>query len=266
MTKISLDFETYSECDIKSAGAWVYAKDKSTRVICMAYAIENEEPKLWLPNQPFPDFIKNPNNYEIHAWNSFFEWVIWTHVLKQPPPPITQWHDTASLASAMALPRALGNCGYVLGMPDNLLKDKRGYFLIQKLSKPNIKNNDKVLLREMYDYCMQDVVTERAIAKKLYKLNSTERKVWELDQIINIRGIKVDRPKIKDAIHVYENVQNKLKDKIIKITNLDNPNSQKQFLGWLLDKGLLIDNIQKATLKSVLNSPDKFGVHEAISL
>ena len=266
MTKISLDFETYSECDIKSAGAWVYAKDKSTRVICMAYAIEDEEPKLWLPNQPFPDFIKNPNNYEIHAWNSFFEWVIWTHVLKQPTPPITQWHDTASLSSAMALPRALGSCGYVLGMPDDLLKDKRGYFLIQKLSMPNIKNNDKVLLREMYDYCMQDVVTERAIAKKLYKLNSTERKVWELDQIINIRGIKVDRPKIKDAIHVYENVQNILKDKLIKITNLDNPNSQEQFLGWLLDKGLLIDNIQKATLKSVLNSPDKFGVHEAITL
>ena len=266
MTKISLDFETYSECDIRSAGAWAYSKDKSTRVICMAYAIENEEPKLWLPNQPFPDFIKNPNNYEIHAWNSFFEWVIWTHVLKQPTPPITQWHDTAALSSAMALPRALGSCGYVLGMPEDLLKNKRGYFLIQKLSMPNIKNNDKVLLREMYDYCMQDVITERAIAKKLYKLNSTERKVWELDQTINIRGIKVDRPKIKDAIYVYEKVQNILKDKLIKITNLDNPNSQKQFLGWLLDKGLLIENIQKATLKSVLNSPDKFGVHEAITL
>jgi len=266
MTKISLDFETYSECDIRSAGAWAYSKDKSTRILCMAYAIENEAPKLWLPNQPFPDFIKNPNNYEIHAWNSFFEWVIWTHVLKQPTPPITQWHDTAALSSAMALPRALGSCGYVLGMPEDLLKNKRGYFLIQKLSMPNIKNNDKVLLQEMYDYCMQDVITERAIAKKLYKLNSTERKVWELDQTINIRGIKVDRPKIKDAIYVYEKVQNILKDKLIKITDLDNPNSQKQFLGWLLDKGLLIENIQKATLKSVLKSPDKFGVHEAITL
>jgi DNA polymerase bacteriophage-type len=266
MTKISLDFETYSECDIRSAGAWIYAKDKSTRVLCMGYAIEDEAPQLWLPNQPLPDFIKNPNNYEIHAWNSFFEWVIWTHVLKQPTPPITQWHDTAGLSSAMALPRALGMCGTVLGLPDDQLKSKRGYYLIQKLSIPNVMNGDKALLKEMYDYCLQDVVTERAIAKKLYKLNDTERKVWVLDQKINIRGIKVDRPKLKDAIYVYENVQDKLKTELIKLTDLDNPNSQKQFLGWLLDKGLLVDNVQKATLKSVLDSPDKFGTHDAIKL
>jgi len=266
MTKISLDFETYSECDIRSAGAWVYAKDKSTRVLCMGYAIEDEAPQLWLPNQPLPDFIKNPNNYEIHAWNSFFEWVIWTHVLKQPTPPITQWHDTAGLSSAMALPRALGMCGTVLGLPDDQLKSKRGYYLIQKLSIPNVMNGDKALLKEMYAYCLQDVVTERSIAKKLYKLNATERKVWVLDQKINIRGIKVDRPKLKDAIYVYENVQDKLKTELIKLTDLDNPNSQKQFLGWLLDKGLLVDNVQKATLKSVLDSPDKFGTHDAIKL
>ena len=266
MIKISLDFETYSECDIRSAGAWIYAKDKSTRVLCMAYAIEDEAPQLWLPNQPLPDFINYPSLYEIHAWNSFFEWVIWTHVLKQPTPPITQWHDTAGLSSAMALPRALGMCGTVLGLSDDQLKSKRGYYLIQKLSIPNVMNGDKALLKEMYDYCLQDVVTERAIAKKLYKLNATERKVWVLDQKINIRGIKVDRPKIKDAIYVYENVQDKLKSELIKLTDLDNPNSQKQFLGWMLDKGLLVDNVQKSTLRLVLDSPDKFGTHEAIKL
>jgi DNA polymerase len=232
----------------------------------MAYAIEDEAPQLWLPNQSLPDFINYPSLYEIHAWNSFFEWVIWTHVLKQPAPPITQWHDTAGLSSAMALPRALGMCGTVLGLSGDQLKSKRGYYLIQKLSIPNKLNGDKDLLREMYDYCLQDVVTERAIAKKLYKLNATERKIWVLDQKINIRGIKVDRPKIKDAIYVYEKVQDKLKVELIKITKLDNPNSQKQFLGWLLDKGLLIDNVQKATLKSVLESPDKFGTHDAIKL
>ena len=165
MNKISLDFETYSECDIKSAGAWAYAKDASTKVLCMAYAEGDEDPKLWLPNQPIPNFLRKPNDYEIHAWNSFFEWVIWTHVLKLPAPPISQWYDTASLASAMALPRSLGGCGYVLGMPDDQIKSKRGYYLISKLSKPNKLNGDRRLLAEMYDYCMQDVITERAISK-----------------------------------------------------------------------------------------------------
>ena len=266
MNKISLDFETYSECDIKSAGAWAYAKDPTTRVLCMAYAEGEEAPKLWLPDQPIPNFLRRPNDYEIHAWNSFFEWVIWTHVLKLPAPPISQWYDTASLASAMALPRSLGGCGYVLGMPDEQSKNKRGYYLITKLSKPNKQNGDKNLLAEMYDYCLQDVVTERAISKKLYSLNKTERLVWELDQKINIRGIHVDKQKVKKAIKIYTEAQNDLIDKLRNLTRLENPNSQKQFLGWLLDQGVLVDNIQKATLKGLLEEPDKHGVHKAIHL
>ena len=266
MNKISLDFETYSECDIKSAGAWAYAKDASTKVLCMAYAEGDEDPKLWLPNQPIPNFLQKPNDYEIHAWNSFFEWVIWTHVLKLPTPPISQWYDTASLASAMALPRSLGGCGYVLGMPDDQIKSKRGYYLISKLSKPNKLNGDRRLLAEMYDYCMQDVVTERAISKKLYTLNETERQIWEMDQKINIRGIRVDKPKLKKAIKIYRKAQDVLTDKLKKITDLENPNSQKQFLGWLLNRGVLVDNIQKATLKEILGEPDRYGVHEAIKL
>ena len=137
MKKISLDFETYSECDIRSAGAWAYAKDESTKVLCMAYAIEEEAPQLWIPGQAIPAFIKNPSGYTIHAWNSFFEWVVWTYVMKFPAPPISQWYDTASLASAMALPRALGMCGSALGMSDGQSKSKRGYFLIQKLYQSN---------------------------------------------------------------------------------------------------------------------------------
>ena len=266
MKKISLDFETFSECDIKKAGAWVYSKDKSTRVICMAYAVDDQAPNIWLPKDRYPDFLIHPEKYEIHAWNSFFEWVIWTHVLKLPTPPISQWHDTAGLASAMALPRALGACAIALGMPENKLKDKRGYYLINKLSKPNKLNKDKTLLEEMYNYCIQDVITEQAIAKKLYKLNPTERKIWELDQIINIRGVKVDRPSVKDGIYLYEKHQKTLKDNLIELTGLENPNSQKQFLGWLLDKGVLVDNVQKSTLQNVLNSPDDFGVHEAVNL
>ncbi len=266
MKKISLDFETYSECDIKKAGAWAYAKHKSTRVICMAYAEGDSKPNIWLPKDRYPDFLKNPDKYEIHAWNSFFEWVIWTHVLKLPTPPISQWHDTAGLASAMALPRALGSCAIALGMPENKMKDKRGYYLINKLSKPNKLNGDLQLLEEMYQYCIQDVITEQAIAKKLYKLNPLERKIWELDQTINIRGIKVDRPTIKDAIYLYEQQQNILQNKLIDIKGLDNPNSQKQFLGWLLDRGVMVDNVQKSTLQNLLSRPDQFNVHEAVKL
>ena len=33
-----LDFETRSHCDLKTRGAYAYATDPSTEVICMSYA------------------------------------------------------------------------------------------------------------------------------------------------------------------------------------------------------------------------------------
>lgn len=233
----------------------------------MAYAYEEEPVQLWVPGQELPAFMQNTaTDYHIHAWNSFFEWVIWTHVLKLTPPPITQWTDTAALACAMALPRALGQCGEALKLPQNLQKNKRGYYLIRALSIPNDKNGDPYLTKEMYEYCKDDVTTEREISKRLYKLNPTERKVWELDQTINIRGIKVDKPTIGKALSVYAMAQADLKGRLKELTGLDNPNSQKQFLGWLQDKGVSVENTQKSTLQSLLEEKDTYGIHTAVKL
>jgi DNA polymerase bacteriophage-type len=266
MVRVSIDFETFSECDIRSAGAWAYAIHPSTRVLCMAYAYGDDEVQLWTPEDDLPDFVMNPSGYHIHAWNSFFEWVIWTHVLKIPPPPIEQWTDTAALACAMALPRALGQCAIALQLPQDKQKDKRGYYLIRMLSIPNEKNGDPTLTQEMYDYCVKDVEVEREISKRLYKLNPTERKVWELDQKINLRGVKVDKPSIGKALNVYAMAQEDLKGRLKELTGLDNPNSQKQFLGWLQDKGVSVENTQKATLQEVLLHEDTHGVHRALKL
>jgi len=267
MTKVHFDFETYSECNIFDAGAWAYAEHPSTRVLCMAYTYGEDDPKLWLPGDKLPCFMKDgATDYELHAWNCFFEWVIWTHVMKIPTPPLSKWHDTAALASAMALPRALGNCGEALGMGEGVSKNKRGKELIKLLSIPNKKNGDPALLREMYEYCKQDVVAERAISKVLLPLNETERRVFILDQIVNIRGIGADVKTVSKGINLYEQAQRETRDKLKQITGLDNPGSQKQFLDWMVDKGLIIDNCQKATLQAVLGVNDAKGVHEAIRL
>ena len=46
---IYLDFETYSEADIKKCGAWRYSIDKTTEILCMAFAINDEQVELWTP-------------------------------------------------------------------------------------------------------------------------------------------------------------------------------------------------------------------------
>lgn len=268
MIKVSFDFETYSECNLKKRGLWPYAMDPSTRVLCVGYAYADEPAQIWVPDsgEEIPRFFRGPEDYELHAWNSLFEWAIWTHVLKMPTPPMEHWHDTAALAGAMALPRALGNCGSALGISADKAKNKRGYDLIKMLSIPHKKNGDPDLLQEMYQYCMQDVVAERAISKKLYKLVEKEREIWVLDQLINIRGIGADVGLMDNAIQIYAEAFEELLFKLKSATGLSNPNSPKQFLDWLVDKGHIIDNVQKGTLTELIDGMDTYGTHEAIKL
>ena len=125
-----IDFETFSEVDLKKVGAWSYSRHPSTEVICTAYAEENEAPRLWVKGSPLPNFVttfgKSPETGGLHAWNSFFEWCIWHNTLNWPGTPISRWSDTAAKALALALPRKLGGCGAALNLPQDSQKDKRG--------------------------------------------------------------------------------------------------------------------------------------------
>jgi len=51
---ITMDFETYSECDIFKAGAYAYADHNTTEVLCLAWALGDESPALWTPDMPLP--------------------------------------------------------------------------------------------------------------------------------------------------------------------------------------------------------------------
>ena len=48
---ITIDFETYSEADLKKVGAYKYAEHPSTEILCMAYKFpeDPEQVYLWTP-------------------------------------------------------------------------------------------------------------------------------------------------------------------------------------------------------------------------
>ena len=48
-----VDFESYSEANLKKAGAVAYSLHPSTDIICMAWAAGAHK-GLWTPGQPFP--------------------------------------------------------------------------------------------------------------------------------------------------------------------------------------------------------------------
>lgn len=260
--KINLDVETYSEADLKKVGAWAYSLHPSTEVICMANANDDGEPVLWLPFEGTPNVVKHlsDENSTLHAWNSFFEYCIWVNVLKWPTPNITQWHDTAAQAAALALPRALGACGEALGLPQDSLKDKRGKYLIQRLCKPNRgkRIQDTDLLNEMYEYCKQDVIAERAIGNTLRPLSPSERNVWKLDQTINIKGVPIDRDSVDITIDLIDQEKTKLNEEVAHITEgaLIAVSQRVKVMDYIQSLGYPLIKFDKAYLSEVLKDDD----------
>ncbi|WP_026318133.1 DNA polymerase [Algicola sagamiensis] len=259
MQTVSLDFETYSEFDLKSGGVWGYSKHESTALLCMAYAYGDEEPQLWLPGEALPEFVRNPTQFMLCAWNSFFEWCLWHHTMGWPEAPIANWTDTAAHAAALALPRSLEGCGKAIGLPSDQQKDKQGKRLIQMLCKPfrGKRIQDPDMLRSLYDYCKQDVVAERAIGKLLRPLSAKERQVWELDQKINIRGMCVDMEAVGHARAMMKPVKETLNDEVKQLTNgeLQNVSQIGDVKQYIRELGYPLEAFNKEYLAQVMKDP-----------
>lgn len=265
MVAISIDFETYSECDIKTAGGYNYAAHPSTEVICMAWAIDDEDPQLWLPDDVFPQRLADAisEGAEVWAWNAAFERAVWEHwgtrngmTYIRPH----QWNDTAALAAILALPRALGQCAQVLSVSEQ--KDTRGRYLIQRLCQPyrGERRRDPELLDELYAYCKQDVRTERAIKNLLlpYKpMSERERQVWLLDQEINWRGLRIDAANVRNAIELIYQTAEKLNARAQEISGgvLPDVGSRARVMAWAQSRGYTLTGYDKSAVLEALADP-----------
>jgi DNA polymerase len=105
-------------------------------------------------------------------------------------------------AAYNGLPLSLDLCAKAL--PElGIVKDKPGHALMMRMSRPRMWGKTPDLdtwwhldepsrFDTLCAYCAQDVRVERAISTKLKPLPPRERKIWELDAEINIRGMLLD--------------------------------------------------------------------------
>ena len=190
-----VDFETRSACDLKTAGVYNYAQDASTEVLCMSYAFGEDEVQTWLPNQPFPEAVRNHTGM-IYAHNAAFERLIFWYVL-QINFKLEQFYCTAAQARANCAPGSLEDVGRFAGA--SMKKDHRGAQLIRLLCIPPFKE-DPALMAEMIQYCEQDVRAMRSISKALRPLSADELLDYHVNEQINDRGVLVDVPLCHAAV------------------------------------------------------------------
>src|SRR6476646_9321544 len=125
MRTIYYDVESRSGVNLREAGAHVYATDPTTQMLCLAYAIDEEDPQLWLPGDPVPsvflEIAANPKNWQLVAHNYEFERAILEHVLIPrhgfQPIPVEAQHCSQRLALANSCPAELDLLAPALRLP-----------------------------------------------------------------------------------------------------------------------------------------------------
>jgi DNA polymerase len=312
MTVAQLDFETASEAKLTgkdSVGAWRYAEHPSTRVLSLAYKIGDDRWRLWIPGWPWPKKLTAAveAGYTFEAHNAQFEKAIWWHALPQhflvkrmvlnasqqpyywgrrwtphnAPPYPTKWKCTLAACAHRALPQGLDKVGEVLQLP--IQKDKRGKYLIQRLSRrhqlskkwptgwvrpdqagPGPKSDPlrysreaAGLLREMYSYNITDGETEEVLSATIGPLPESEQMVWEMNQAINERGIRVDLDAVDAAKEVFAEVTKKLTAELRDITGgfVQTHGQTAKMQEWLNHYKVFVPDMQADTLKDAVKDP-----------
>ena len=206
---LSIDFETCSVADLKRTGVHTYSEHPSTRVLCMAWALNDEKVEVWRIGQPFPSRVLRhvANMREVRAWNASFEITIWNNVLLPQiglhapyALSIAQVRDTMAQAAYYGLPLSLDMAGPAAGV--RFQKDKEGHALMLRMCRPRAVDanglatwwheTDPEKFDRLCEYCAGDVEVERAIARTLPDLPSRELAVWQMDQQMNTFGVGVD--------------------------------------------------------------------------
>lgn len=252
-----IDLETYSDLDIKKCGLYKYAQSTSFEVLLFAYSLEGApaqvidltEPGVSIPYDLLqmlldPDCIK-------HAYNAAFEWYCLTRYLEKNAAWavewLPQWRCSMLRAMYAGYPGALAAAGEALGLSEDKRKMAVGQALIRYFCKPckptranggrtrNMPHHDPAKWALFKQYNAQDVITEMAIDSKLvnFPVPDDVQRQWELDQIINLRGVAVDSKLVNSAIALGEQVRGELTEEAKKASGLNNPNSVAQLKKWL---------------------------------
>lgn len=270
MSHAHIDFETQSEAELTKVGADFYSQHHTTKIMCMAYAFDNEPIQLWHPGLPPPqrllDHVKAGGKVLGHNIGGF-EMLLWNNVavfeFGWPELKIEQCECTMAMAYAMGLPGSLDDAARAAGIPYQ--KDKAGYRIMLKLCKPKGFNalgepffwtpeDVPQDFEALYIYCKQDVEVERGLLQRLLHLSPYEQKVWELDYKINRRGVYVDMMAARVAAGLVEVEKKRMDKKIREVTGnaVAMTTAVGQLSDWLKSRGIEVPSLAKADVTELL--------------
>lgn len=277
---LNIDIETYSDVDINKAGLYKYAQSPAFEVLLFAYSLDGGPVEvidlagggmaggmpLWLINA-----LKDPL-YIKHAYNAAFEWYCLCRFFRWNPERegitfLHQWRCTMLQSMYNGYPASLAAAGAALGLPQDKRKMATGKALIKYFCVPcaptktngnrtrNLPHHDPGKWDDFKEYNRQDVVTELEIGNRLagFPVPAAVQNQWETDQIINLRGVAVDRALVEGALELDAAVRKDYLQEATRLSGLSNPNSVSQLAKWLQEEtGEEVADLRKNTVTDLL--------------
>ncbi len=284
-----LDWETFSECDLKKTSSWEYSLHKSTEILCGSWrlgtlaTLRKMKVQSWAPKRPWSAHRKDVGveraqalyrlildpRIIIVAHNAMFEQCIIRNVLarhlgKLISGPIYIPHErffcTAVQASVFALPRKLEGATEALNLDHQ--KDKEGHALMLKLSKPRkpTKNNPDTRINDpkkfdrLVEYCEHDIYAETELFLTLKLPLPSERALWVFDQEINFRGIQVDRELVKTILAMIAEEKRLMTSKLRRITDgqVQTGGQGEEIKKWLRRNDVHLPDLKAKTVEDAI--------------
>lgn len=265
---LNIDIETFSTVDIQESGLYKYVQSPDFEILLFAYSVNGGATQIvdLAQGEQIPHEIitalGDPNVIK-HAYNAAFEWYCLSKFFHTP---IEQWRCTMIHGLYCGFTAGLGVTAKVLGLPQDKQKMTVGSALIKLFCTPTtptkkngmrtrtLPHHEPEKWELFKEYCRQDVEVEKEIERRLsnFPVPQQEQKLWELDQLINAFGVKIDQDMVDSALYVDETVRSQLMKEAVSITGLENPNSAQQMVEWLKSHGVETDNLQKSTVSKLV--------------
>ena len=258
---LGIDIETYSSAPLPKCGVYRYVDAPDFEILLFSYAYDDGPVRTidlacgeQLPSD-VQAALEDPAVIKA-AYNAQFERVCLSKYLGHWLDP-HQWRCTAVMASYLTLPSRLADVAVALKLTQQKMeegKDLIRYFSVP--CKPTKANGGRT--RNMPSdapekwavykkYNAQDVETERAVRKALeaWPLPEHEWELYALDQIINDRGVRIDRKLVKNAMAVDAAFSEAAYRRARELTGLENPGSVNQLKAWLADQDMPMESLAK---------------------
>ena len=258
---LGIDIETYSSAPLPKCGVYRYTDALDFEILLFSYAFDDGPVKtidLACGEQLPADILaalEAPAVIKV-AYNAQFERVCLSKHLGHWLDP-HQWRCTAVMASYLTLPARLADVAVALRLTQQKMEE--GKELIRYFSVPckptkvnggrtrNMPSDAPEKWAVYKKYNAQDVETERAVRKALeaWPLPEHEWELYALDQIINDRGVRIDRKLVKNAMAVDAAFSEAACQRAKELTGLENPGSVNQLKAWLADQDMPMESLAK---------------------